>query len=107
IIHSRNLDFAFAEKMREITYLGIFVKGGEKIFQAGMFTGLTGVMTGNSIIGSYSISLNERKPSWRKNPFDLIWNIANVFMKYPQVSQVIRDTLTDCLSYSCALNRLA
>lgn len=105
IIHSRNLDFAFADPMRNITYEGIFTRGDKELYRAIMFAGLNGVMTGHR--DGFSISLNERKPSWRSNPWDLLLNIANIFLGYPQVSHVIRDTLQECSDYACAFNKLA
>lgn len=91
IIHGRNLDFAFADNMHNMTYEAVFMKDGQELYRAVMFAGINGVMTGHR--GGYSISLNERKPSWRTNPYDLLINLANTFLGFPQVSHVIRDTL--------------
>ena len=81
IIHNRNLDFAFASTMRNITYEASFMKGGKELYRAVMFAGLNGVMTGHR--EGFSISLNERKPSWRSNPYDLLLNIVNIFLGFP------------------------
>lgn len=105
IIHSRNLDFAFAGPMRSITYEGVFMRDDKELFRSVMFAGLTGVFTGHR--EGFSISLNERKPSWRTNPWDFLQNLGDIFMGFPQVSHVIRDTLTECSTYECAFNRLA
>jgi N-acylethanolamine-hydrolysing acid amidase len=105
IIHSRNLDFAFAGPMRNITYEGIFMRNDQELYRAVMFAGLNGVLTGHR--QGFSISLNERKPSFRSNPWDLLLNIANIFFGFPQVTHVIRDTLQECSNYACAFNRLA
>ena len=70
-----------------------------------MFAGLTGVMTGHR--EGFSISLNERKPSWRNNYYDFVLNLANIFLGYSQVTHVIRDTLSECQTYECAFNKLA
>ena len=78
IIHSRNLDFAFAGPMRNITYEAVFMRNDQELYRAIMFAGLNGVMTGHR--QGFSISLNERKPSWRSNPWDLLLNIANIFL---------------------------
>jgi hypothetical protein len=91
--------------MRSISYEGVFMKDDKVLFRSMMFAGLTGVLTGHR--EGFSISLNERKPSWRTNPWDLVLNIADIFLGFPQVSHVIRDTLTECHDYSCAFNRLA
>jgi hypothetical protein len=105
IIHSRNLDFAFAEAMRNVTYEAVFTRDDKELFRAVMFAGMTGVMTGHR--EGFSVSLNERKPSWRTNPWDLLQNLADIFLGFPQIGHVIRDTLTECSDYSCAFNRLA
>jgi len=105
IIHSRNLDFAFADAMRTITYEGVFMRDDKELFRSVMFAGLTGVFTGHR--EGFSISLNERKPSWRSDPWDFLLNLGDIFLGYPQVSHVIRDTLTECSTYECAFNRLA
>ncbi len=104
IIHNRNLDFAFAPTMRNITYEAHFMKNGSLNYKAVMFAGMNGVMTGHR--EGFSISLNERKPSWRSNPYDLLINLANIFLGFTQVSHVIRDTLESCENYSCAFNHL-
>jgi hypothetical protein len=105
IIHSRNLDFAFAGPMRSITYEAVFMRDDKELFRSVMFAGLTGVFTGHR--EGFSISLNERKPSWRTNPWDFLLNLGDIFLGFPQVSHVIRDTLTECSNYECAFNRLA
>jgi len=78
-IHARNLDFANPEVMRVITYEGHFYKKGRLLYRATMFGGLNAVMTGERPNG-FSISLNSRNPSYRKNPFILAVNIgAHIF----------------------------
>lgn len=105
IIHSRNLDFPFAEKMRRITYEGVYLKDGKELFRAVMFAGINGVMTGHR--AGFSISLNERRPSASSGPGGFLLNIANIFLGYPQVQHVIRQTLEECESYTCAFNKLS
>lgn len=81
IIHSRNLDFAFAGPMRSITYEAVFTRDDKELYRAIMFAGLNGVLTAHR--EGFSVSLNERKPSWRSNPWDLLLNIANIFFGFP------------------------
>ena len=45
IIHDRNLDFAFAPLMRNITFVGVFYKGDEYLFDSTIFAGYNGVMS--------------------------------------------------------------
>jgi hypothetical protein len=70
-----------------------------------MFAGYNGVMTGIRK-GAFSISLNERKPSWRTDPIELIKNLASLFAGYQQNTKLIRDTLETCTSYDCAYKAL-
>ena len=95
------MDFAFAPLMRNITYIGRFYRGDEYLFEATMFSGYNGIMTGTRQ-GAFSISINERKPSWRTNIFELFKNFASLFAGYKQNTKLIRDTLTTCKSFDCA-----
>ena len=92
VIHDRNLDFAFADVMRNITFEARFMRGDKHIFDATMFAGLNGVFTGIKK-GAFSISLNNRKPSWRTNPIGFLKNLSGIFTGSQQVSKLIRDTL--------------
>lgn len=77
----RDLDFAFAEYMRPITYIAKFTRGDEVLFEAPMFAAMNGVLTATRR-GSYAVSLNQRKPSWRTNPLELVKNFAMIFAGY-------------------------
>lgn len=105
IIHDRNLDFAFAPEMRNITYQGVFYQGDEYLFDSTIFAGYNGVMTGTRK-GAYSISINERKPSWRTDILALIKNMASLFAGYHQNTKLIRDILQTCKTYDCAYQQL-
>jgi len=105
IVHDRNLDFAFPDVMRKITFEGKFYQGDKYLFTGVMFAGYNGVLTGFKG-GAFSISINERKPSWRTDPFGLVMNFAFLFAGATQPSKLIRDTLTNCGDYSCAYNQL-
>ena len=61
IIHSRNLDFDFADYMRAITFRARFERDGKYLYDADMFAGCQGVYTGMKA-GAFSISENERFP---------------------------------------------
>ena len=101
IVHDRNLDFAFAPAMRNMTFIGKFYKGDEYLFDSTMFAGYNGMHTGERP-GAYSISINERKPSWRTDIWRLVGNFAMIFAGYQQNTKLIRDTLIKCTSYECA-----
>jgi hypothetical protein len=66
--------------MRNITYQGEFYKNGQHLYTAVMYAGLNGVPTGWR--DEFSISINNRKPSNRTNPADLLENIGLIFMGY-------------------------
>ena len=82
VIHVRNLDFAFADSMRNITYEAWFYNGTEFLFKSVMFAGLNGVLTGERP-GGFSISLNTRKPSHREDFWRLAGNIGATFFGRP------------------------
>jgi hypothetical protein len=93
VTHVRNLDFLNADVMRSITYEGWFYRGDQLIFKSIMFAGLNGVMTGIKP-GNFSISLNQRNPSVRTDPFALGFNLISLAtFQEPPVMRVIRETL--------------
>jgi N-acylethanolamine-hydrolysing acid amidase len=102
IVLDRNLDFAFSATMRNITYIARYTKGKEVLFEAPMFAAMNGVLTG-SRPGAWAVSLNQRKPSWRTNPLELVKNFASLFTGYAQISTLIKDTLIKCKTYDCAV----
>ena len=91
--------------MRNITFIGSFYKGDEYMFDSTNFAGYNGVMTGVKK-GAFSISINERKPTWRQDILALLKNFASLFAGYQQNTKLIRDTLAECNDYNCAYNRL-
>ena len=56
--------------------------------------------------GAFSISINERKPSWRSDIISLAKNFATLFAGYQQNTKLIRDTLAHCNNYDCAFKKL-
>jgi len=60
LMHGRNLDFSFADQMRDLTYVANWYKGGEHIFDSVMFAGDIGVYTGIKK-GAFSVSENDRQ----------------------------------------------
>ena len=98
IVHDRNMDFAFPALMRAILYEGRFYRGDEYVFEAVMFAGVNGVFTGMKS-GAFSISLNNRKPSFRTDILGLLTNVGALFTGSQQISKLIRDTLIECGDY--------
>lgn len=106
IAHDRNMDFAFPPLMRAILYEAKFYRGDEYVFEAVMFAGTNGVFTGMKS-GAFSVSLNNRKPSFRTDIMGLLSNIGALFTGSKQISKLIRDTLIDCPDYQCAFNQFS
>ena len=88
-----------------MTFIGRFVRGNKLLFEATMFAGYNGVMTGMRPNG-FSISINSRYYSYATDFSKLIGNIAHIFMGYHQNTKLIRDALTDCADFDCAYNKL-
>ncbi len=105
VFHARNLDFLNSEVMRNITYEGWFYKNGKLLYRTTMFAGLNGVMTGERPNG-FSISLNSRNPSYRKDPLVFALNLGSYIFNAPQVTRVIRETFELCSDYECAFPRI-
>ena len=92
--------------MRKITFEARFMKGGQYAFTAVMFAGYNGVATAYKP-GAFSISINERKPSWRTDPMGLVLNFWFLFSGAQQVTKLTRDTLLTCNDYKCAYDKLS
>lgn len=75
IIHSRNLDFFHADKLRKIIYRAHFVNNNEKKFEAVMFALGPGVVTAMKP-GAFSISENTRRS---RQKVGLVENIYKLF----------------------------
>ena len=105
VIHARNLDFLNPGVMRNITYEAHFYKNGKPLFRATMFAGLNGVMTGERP-GGFSISLNSRNPTDRRDLLVLAFNLAAYITGAPQVTRVIRETFEVCSDYECAFPKI-
>ena len=73
------MDFGFASATGKMTFIGKFVRGDEEIFEAVLFAGFNGILTGIRKDG-FSISLNTRKPSCVSNYIYLAQNIINLLL---------------------------
>jgi len=80
VLHGRNMDFLFEATMRNITYQGEFYKNGKHLYTAVMYAGLNGVATGWR--EGFSVSINNRKPSFRSDPIAFLENVALIFLGY-------------------------
>jgi hypothetical protein len=103
IIHTRNLDYGFEDIMRNISYIGTFVKDGKVLFKTVMFGGLPGVFTGMRP-GAFSMSIDTRR--FNRNPLGIFENMFMLFAGYEQAGTLFRNTLTDCADFDCAYNYL-
>jgi len=59
VLHGRNLDFAYPDEMRDITYVANFYQNGVHLFDTVMFAGDIGVYTGFKA-NAFSLSENYR-----------------------------------------------
>jgi hypothetical protein len=68
VTHARNLDFSFAKWLGNMTYNGVFYKGGKELYTAQMIAGysspLTGIRRGKN---GYTIEINTRYPPKQTN----------------------------------------
>jgi N-acylethanolamine-hydrolysing acid amidase len=105
ILHMRNLDFDFPDRMRDVTYIAKFYDGDTYLYEGVMFGGLVAMQTG-SRPGHYSVTLNQRTPSDGSSVVDILENISLLLMSYNQACWSIRDTLYACSNFTCAVDRL-
>lgn len=103
IVHSRNLDFDFADYMRNITFRAVFTKNGQYVYDAVMFGGTIGVYTGMKA-GAFSLSENQRWP--QSNVFGLVQNLFMLSTGFQEISWVTRVALENCKDYQCAYRYL-
>ena len=89
--------------MRTLTYVAKYYKDDKFLFEATMFAGHMGVFTGFKA-GAFSITENQRTPLGTEEA--LITNVGFIFAGLPEVSWLIRETLTVCDDYACAYNKL-
>mmetsp|Transcript_3257 Transcript_3257/g.2195 ORF Transcript_3257/g.2195 Transcript_3257/m.2195 type:complete len:229 (+) Transcript_3257:200-886(+) len=101
VMHSRNLDFPNADQMRDITYKAEFKKDGKVLFHAVQFAGTIGLYTGLKE-GAFSISENDRQT--KITVAKILDNLEMMFKGYDEVSWLVRDVLTTCDDFECAMN---
>jgi len=100
VIHGRNLDFGFADTMRNSTFRAQFYKGGKFLFESTQFGGFTGVTTAYKP-GEFSMSLNARG-SHDNVGIDKYFRImTQISMGVPSIVTVTRDAMTSCADYDC------
>lgn len=100
ILHGRNLDFAYPDEMRDITFIGNFYKGGVHIFDGVLMAGVVGVYTGVKE-GAFSVSENFRFQD--KDFQSFLNNILTIFKGGKEISWITREALTTCSTFECAL----
>jgi len=72
VYHARNLDFSFAHWLGNMTYNGVFYKGGKELYTAQMIAGYANVLTGiRRGANGYTIEINTRFPSKKIGLADL------------------------------------
>lgn len=106
ILHLRTLDFGFPDDMKYNMYIGEFYNGTEYLFEAVMFGGTNSIGTGIRK-GAFSISINQRRPSHDTDMKQFYKNAALIFIEQEQTTWIVRDVLTKCADYECALDKLS
>jgi len=103
IIHGRNLDYASPDEMRDTAFIGKFKKDGKLRFSSVMMAGAIGIYTGIRD-GAFSITENARTSEMTSEK--VFENLKLIFEGYNEVSWLVRDVLTNCEDFQCALNNL-
>lgn len=103
VIHGRNLDFGFADAVRNATFRGEFYRRGKLLFEAIQFGGDVGVYTG-SRPGKYYFSLNARNSAETKGVDAFFKVLAHVMEGLPEIAFLARDALTTCEDYDCVVD---
>jgi hypothetical protein len=98
IIHGRNMDFAFADAMRNATYIANFYRDGEFLYEAVMFGGYTGVASATRP-GVYTFTLNARDVN--KGVEEYFRIMAKIYQGLPEIGLATRDSVEACDNYDC------
>ena len=90
--------------MRNASYIGKFYKGGEHLFDAVMFGGYVGVLSGFRPSG-WAVTENSRHN--KKGLVPIFDTLSEIFDGKREVGFAVRDTLTECVDFECAFNKLS
>lgn len=106
VIHGRNLDFAFADAVRNATYIAKFYRRGEYLYDANMFGGYVGVLTAFKR-NAYSLSLNSRgyvKGGAMKN-YEMV--VREIQLGVPEIGMATRDALNGADTFDQAVDAMS
>mmetsp|Transcript_40076 Transcript_40076/g.29572 ORF Transcript_40076/g.29572 Transcript_40076/m.29572 type:complete len:175 (+) Transcript_40076:159-683(+) len=92
VIHGRNLDFAFPDASRNVTFIAQFYRGGEYQYEAVMIAGYLGVLTATKP-GAWGMSMNARGVGKSiESRFEIM---GKILMGMEDVGFYIRDVLDE------------
>ena len=91
VIHGRNMDFAFADAVRNASYVGEFYQNGEYVFSSVMFAGYQGVHTAFKE-GAYSFTMNARSVDPDDHGVKKYFRImGEIYLGYPEIGIAARE----------------
>jgi len=106
ILHGRNMDFGFADAVRNATYIARFHKNGKYIFESVMFGGYVGVASGYRP-DAYSLTLNARGGGDLQGVEKYFDIMARVYIGLPEIGVATRNAFTECDTYECIFDTLS
>ncbi|CAH1799209.1 unnamed protein product [Owenia fusiformis] len=104
IWHARNLDYGFAESLKNITIMVDFTRGGKVVYSSTTYAGYVGILTGQKP-HAFTVSLDER----RQGNIYVIENILMLLLDYKHglMSFYIRDVFETTANFTEAVKALA
>lgn len=103
IIHGRNMDFGFADAVRNATYIAKFYKGEEYMFESVMFAGYVGVASAYKP-NAFSLTLNARDTDQSvENYFE---TMGRIFLGENEIGMITRDLMMECADYACMVSMI-
>jgi len=101
IIAARNLDFAFADAVRNITFKAEVFKKGVHIYDSVTFAGFVGVFTAHKA-NKYTISLNARGEE--KSVANYFEVMSEIYVGIAEIAMAARDIVESCDDYACLMS---
>ncbi|XP_066279193.1 N-acylethanolamine-hydrolyzing acid amidase-like [Branchiostoma lanceolatum] len=102
ILHGRNLDYGFADFLRNITVMVDFQTKGQTLYTSTSYLGYVGALTGQRP-NKFTVSVDERNQgAWWMNALEALLNRKASLMSF-----LVRETLAEADSYDAAIQKLA
>jgi len=103
IIAARNLDFAFADAVRNITFKAEIYKKGVHIYDSVTFAGFVGIFTAHKA-NKFTISLNARGLSKSIETYYEI--MSEIYVGVAEIAMAARDIVEACDDYACLMSTI-